>query len=56
MLNKTGQAMQQEPVRPRALLSVWDKRDIVPFAQGLADLGLNSCPPAAQRGPCVKRD
>ena len=41
MLNKTGQAMQQEPVRPRALLSVWDKRDIVPFAQGLADLGFD---------------
>lgn len=39
MLNKTGHAMQQEPVRPRALLSVWDKRDIVPFAQGLVDLG-----------------
>ena len=31
--------MEQEPVRPRALLSVWDKRDIVPFAQGLTDLG-----------------
>ncbi|GIR08082.1 MAG: hypothetical protein CM15mP18_4110 [Methanobacteriota archaeon] len=39
MVDKTGHAMQQEPVRPRALLSVWDKRDIVPFAQGLADLG-----------------
>lgn len=39
MLDKTGHAMQQEPVRPRALLSVWDKRDIAPFAQGLADLG-----------------
>ena len=35
MLDKTGQAMQQEPVRPRALLSVWDKRDIVPFAKVL---------------------
>ena len=31
--------MEQEPVRPRALLSVWDKRDIVPFASGLAELG-----------------
>ncbi|MGB2506925.1 MAG: hypothetical protein ACPIFP_04305, partial [Candidatus Poseidoniaceae archaeon] len=31
--------MEQEPVRPRALLSVWDKRDIVPFANGLAELG-----------------
>ena len=39
MLNKTGRVMEQEPVRPRALLSVWDKRDIVPFGQGLADLG-----------------
>ena len=39
MLTKTGQTMEQEPVRPRALLSVWDKRDIVPFAQGLTDLG-----------------
>ena len=39
MLDKTGHALQQEPVRPRALLSVWDKRDIVPFAQGLVDLG-----------------
>ncbi|MGB0284162.1 MAG: bifunctional phosphoribosylaminoimidazolecarboxamide formyltransferase/IMP cyclohydrolase [Candidatus Poseidoniaceae archaeon] len=39
MLDKTGHAMQQEPVRPRALLSVWDKRDIIPFAQGLTELG-----------------
>ena len=39
MLAKTGRVMEQEPVRPRALLSVWDKRDIVPFGQGLADLG-----------------
>ena len=39
MLAKTGHAMEQEPVRPRALLSVWDKRDIVPFANGLAELG-----------------
>ena len=39
MLAKTGHAMEQEPVRPRALLSVWDKRDIVPFASGLAKLG-----------------
>jgi phosphoribosylaminoimidazolecarboxamide formyltransferase/IMP cyclohydrolase len=29
--------IQQPP--PRALLSVWDKTDIVEFAQGLADLG-----------------
>ena len=39
MLDKTGHTMEQEPVRPRALLSVWDKRDIVPFARGLVELG-----------------
>lgn len=33
--------MEQEPLRPRALLSVWDKRDIVPFAQGLVELGFD---------------
>ncbi|MDP6199283.1 MAG: bifunctional phosphoribosylaminoimidazolecarboxamide formyltransferase/IMP cyclohydrolase [Candidatus Poseidonia sp.] len=30
-------AVQPQP--PRALLSVWDKTDIVPFARGLAELG-----------------
>ena len=30
-------AVQPQP--PRALLSVWDKTDIVPFALGLAELG-----------------
>ena len=39
MLDKTGHTMEQEPVQPRALLSVWDKRDIVPFARGLVELG-----------------
>ena len=28
-----------QPQPPRALLSVWDKTDIVPFARGLAELG-----------------
>jgi phosphoribosylaminoimidazolecarboxamide formyltransferase/IMP cyclohydrolase len=31
--------MSQTPIR-RALLSVWDKRDLIPFARGLADAAI----------------
>ena len=46
-------SMNQAPIR-RALLSVWDKADLIAFARGLAAEGVELSPPAARRARCAR--